>query len=675
LALGLLAGGLVASAPASVPANGRAWELVTPPEPVGASVSGLTALAPGGERLVYSSLGPIPGAPGGDFFSSNLAIRTSSGWRSKTLGGPYSIPWLSFETLLGPTILRAYDSRLTSFVLSSYTPLLPEAPPEPRIGLYRADDGSGISLLADLGETGGFRGASDATDRVFFTTQEHLLPGDAGRTEGKSLYEAHDLALRQVDVATDGSLLSECGSSMVEGAVSTSGDRAFFTNPTEEGPCGSPRLFLRESGSRTVEISASRCSRPDCNEPGALRFAGATPDGSVAFLTTTQQLTNEDEDYRSDLYRFDVESSDLTLVTPDVVGMEGEVLGGEVVSSDDGSRTYFFGTGLAPGESNGLYLAQGGELRFVALGPADSLEITPDGRLVVFSTPAPLTVDDTDEAWDVYRYNAGTDSLAHLSTGPTGGNGPADAKTGPSAQPFIYGAYSRSMSEDGGRVFFNTDERLIAEDRNDARDVYEWASGSLGLVSSGTGSDAAEFAATSSDGSSVLFRSEASLVPSDRDGGDLDFYAARTGGGFDEGQPASGDCRGCSSPSARVQRRRAASESHRRQGGKRRIRLTPLGADAARSIVKTGGVDLELSVPAPGRVSALGTARLGGEVQAAARGVAGAVRRGPLDLRLAVAPAARRALARRHVLRLHLHLKQASLSLARTVTLRLEAAG
>jgi hypothetical protein len=658
---------------------------VTPPDPVSATVEDLTAIDAGGNRLVYGSASTMPGAPAGDLRASNLALRDPSGWRTQPLGAPYGVvPRFSFKVGFGMEV-PAMSSDLTSFIFSSGVPLLPTGPAEPRLGIYRAQASGALALIADMGEEGSVRGVSADASHVIFGTVEHLLPGDAGRTTGESIYESVGATLRQVDVATDGSLLSECGSLVPNGAVSASGDRVFFENPVS---CEAPsRVYLRESGSKTVEVSASSCSRPDCNGPAPASFEGATPSGAVAFVVTAQQLTNADENDRRDLYRFDSATGSISLVSPGSAAMEGEVEASKVLTATNGSRVYFKANGrLLPGEGaeNGtnLYLSDGSGLRLVAsIGPKDPIEVSADGGTAVISTATQLVGADTDEQTDVYLYRADTDSLTRLSTGPDGGNAPLGASADPVAAPgtsdgfarhalLATGPFGRAMTADGSRVFFSTAEQLVADDHNQVADLYEWHGGALGLVSSGVGSDPSELATTTPDGGTVVFRTAASLVSSDRDGGDLDLYAARVGGGFEEAQPSAATCTRCAE-AGRLARPALVSTQSRPIGRRGQIRLRRLGRKVGRHIAAGGDLVLGVSVPSPGRVSAKAHGRLGGKPGILASGVGGAARRGELQLRLVVKPEARQELIRRRVLRLRLVLRQASLRLARTVFVKL----
>jgi hypothetical protein len=107
-----------------------------------------------------------------------------------------------------------------------------------------------------------------------------------------------------------------------------------------------------------------------------------------------------------------------------------------------------------------------------------------------------------------------------VSTGAAGGNAALTA------------AYAGS-SDDGGRIFFETLERLVAADTDNRNDVYERAGGVTTLVSTGaTGGNGgvdAFFYYASADGAVVLFGTAERLEAADTDSA-ADVYARTSGG-------------------------------------------------------------------------------------------------------------------------------------------------
>jgi hypothetical protein len=145
-----------------------------------------------------------------------------------------------------------------------------------------------------------------------------------------------------------------------------------------------------------------------------------------------------------------------------------------------------------------------------------------DGGIAFFETEERLVPGDTDTKRDVYQRSfdpmvgeGGAYVTRVLSTGPTGGN---DA----------YNALFEKASADGKKIFFSTDERLVAADTDRRSDVYlrERETGTTTLVSTGAAACApacgndevdAGFAAAGVDGAVVFFVSEERLSAGDAD--------------------------------------------------------------------------------------------------------------------------------------------------------------
>ena len=139
--------------------------------------------------------------------------------------------------------------------------------------------------------------------------------------------------------------------------------------------------------------------------------------------------------------------------------------------------------------------------------PASFSGASQDGTRVFFDTYESLVAADSDnESHDLYERAAGATTL--VSTGPASANGTFDA-------------FFRSASEDGTRVFFETNESLVAADSDSVRDVYERAGGATTLISTGpaggNGAFPTSFGGAAGDGTRVFFATHESLVGSDTD--------------------------------------------------------------------------------------------------------------------------------------------------------------
>ncbi len=388
--------------------------------------------------------------------------------------------------------------------------------------------------------------------------------------------------------------------------ISADGQVIFFSAFAQAAPTaactasarGRLRVLARIDGNRTVEVSQSQCTRvadpgavppvTACNAAADVLFEGASSDGQIVYFTTTQQLTNDDTNTNSDLYEYRFASGmaagSLRRVTTAVAGAPdaaANVSGILAMSADEGQpvRVYFAAQGRIttaanelgqqPIAGNNLYLyersADGTSSRIVfvaTLSSGDSglwgmfgrlSDVADHGRILVFPSAARLTADDTDDAIDLYRYDAGSGALRRVSTAELGSDG------GNGNFPVIQGAISffadetvgtglRAVSADGSVVVFGTREALSPRDINGAEDVYRWRDGVVSLVTDGQGPEAGIVSikpvfGVSQDGRSVVFSTQQQLLPADGDGV-TDVYAARVDGGFLDTTVAPEECHG-----------------------------------------------------------------------------------------------------------------------------------
>jgi hypothetical protein len=327
--------------------------------------------------------------------------------------------------------------------------------------------------------------------------------------------------------------------------------------------------------------------------------AGLTSDGEHIYWSTNGEAPSNPG---NDLYRYDVPSGELTDLAPDPEGNGAEVQG-VLGASDDGSYVYFVANGvLSEGASAGtcqgdlpkdvrgecsLYLEHDGQISFVArLKPNDrgndfqnwtgntSLFPTPakvsrvsaDGRTLLFTSSQKLTAYENEDTPELYLYRVGApEQLVCVSCNPTGVPPSAAPSLGSTASinsgiesgnpPRVL---SRNLSADGGLVFFESPEALVASDTNGeegcpvfgennvlaCQDVYEWEAkgegscesedqngGCLYLISSGKSTGPSFLADASASGNDVFFFTREQLTDTDIDSLQ-DVYDARVGGGF-----------------------------------------------------------------------------------------------------------------------------------------------
>ena len=530
----------------------RAYELVTPTKKNAALVGALLfnnippQIAANGQRVIAPSIqcfGETPSCVGtrlaeGEPFQFE---RTALGWSAKPLALPASV----YET----SSSWGFSAETGAVLFGS--PSSPEGPDD----LYVRDaEGS----LSNLGPAWGpgfslhqfifqpIVGTADFS-HVLYMMSVPAWPFDAGESSAASLYEYPGVDGSSVEpqiVAVSGGegshdLISTCGStvagfetlSQTYGSVSADGKTTYFqaapckhgagVNAGREVP--SYELFARIDGegpgARTVVISEPAAlsppqADPECKSSQCIEnttqaknfrgaeFEGASTDGTIAYFTSPQQLTDRASQDKNandsahlggcsviqgangcNLYVFtdpqqtplagthllDVSAGDTSGIGPEVQGM--------LALSSDGSHAYFVAKGLlseapnAEGErasegANNLYLYEApdeahpqGRLRFVARlssvekrswsSGVDTANASPDGRYLIFESSRGLGTGALAEGpRQIYRYDALTGHIERISFGRAGYNDDGNAG-GPGADASIAGAWKATLHRAG----------------------------------------------------------------------------------------------------------------------------------------------------------------------------------------------------------------------------------
>jgi hypothetical protein len=389
-------------------------------------------------------------------------------------------------------------------------------------------------------------------------------------------------------------------------AIPPGGGQIFFTS------AGKGQLYLRRGlggpTPATVRISTPNEGVTPAGEAPAA-FLEATPDGSRAFFMSGEKLTASASSAGRELYRWDASAAAGQALTDIAPGAEVQGLLGV---NSAGTSGYFVGRGVlaAKAEAGGENLYRfaeksgGGGFRitFIATLAAggeqspDRRNVSPlvgygfplgktsrlseNGETLLFASRRSLTgYENFDlegascEAGlcpELYLYSAKSGELTCVSCDPTG-EAPLGAASlqdqffnayfTPTEPPAI--SFSRNLSVDGTKVFFQTPDPLVAGDTNGdgscpafggtpghrvgpgrCQDVYEWEAvgsgsckaaeangGCLYLLSTGQSDQPSYFIGASMDGSSAFIATSSQLVPADRDQA-ADIYDVREGGGL-----------------------------------------------------------------------------------------------------------------------------------------------
>jgi hypothetical protein len=607
----------------------RAYELVTPAD-LGRTqdmtfADSLDHASPSGdgEHLMLVTNAPIEPNPETSASANGttaLFSRTAAGWVMRSVA--------SHATAEDDFGLHLFSPDLSQVALESST-VLNGVEGSPYNTFEVGPVGGPYSLVASVPNTGGestsFVGANTGSvsvlpfSDVLLSSKDHGLPLSAAEhlvAEGtvggsEDLYEWSGGKLRLVNVTNAGALTSLCGAVLGEGfpslgpgavhAVSGDGSKVFFTSPEhgEEAVCPEPsRLYMRVDGRETVDVSKPQGVVP--SERKAVSYVGAAADGSKVFFTTETALTAAAEKIPPSkgeyLYEYDTEAPEGTRLK--VITGEAEISEGNPLLyaiSEDGSTVYFetpnvsafardiyrYETGKETGVGNPSFVARAEN----PLNVDEPSYTTPNGESLLFASTGVSGEPRGVGHNEFYRYDHADGGVVCVSCGA--GAVPAktlNPKNSEMVEPRFFAIPLEAfdalpglpMSDDGGRVFFETTARLVPQDTNSTEfieatvrnhqglDTYEWeadgveerpgvfcrvANGCTHLISSGQDVGPEAFVGASRDGRDLFFVSAAQLVPQ-ATAEFSNIYDARIGGGFApaSGAPECSSCQGVGSP-------------------------------------------------------------------------------------------------------------------------------
>ncbi len=299
--------------------------------------------------------------------------------------------------------------------------------------------------------------------------------------------------------------------------ISTDGSRVFWTALEGQAP---KALYVRENATKpqsplnpqnecTILTDACTVQLDKTVEGGGARFWTASSDGSKAFFTSK----------KGELYEYEVnptvgQPGALAILTP---GVEVQ---GVVGASGDGNYIYYvdgayellmlhYGTGgweapvliatLSSHDGSGVEPFASSYQGVVGRQFGDwvpdlgtrTAEVTADGRGLVFLSNQSLKAQGfpggyrNDGQEEVYVFDAASRSLYCASckqSGEPGSSGVLPVSFNDSYMPTL-------ISEDGNRVFFDSESALVSKDTNDVLDVYEWEKEGTGSCGVGDGAN------------------------------------------------------------------------------------------------------------------------------------------------------------------------------------------
>lgn len=551
----------------TLPEN-RAWELVSPPVN-GVNVEGqLTGLpfrlraSPDGRRLFYPNTTPLPGTadPAIGFY---VADRDQNGWNTLPVGPEIPVSALNGEQALiawGSAFgIPAYSEDIEAFVYQSRAPLVEENhreaagsnPYEQNFDLYaRTLEAPSWNWFTkpleptatneNIANVEGVSG-SGSSFQVVYTSEEPQDP--LYPTAHGSLYlwragDPHATLIGQTEAGEPiaGAQLGAALLGTQTGSMSRDGSRIAYEDS------GQSDLYVRV-GEHTIHVAGG----------GGVFFMGSADDTRRLYFTAAKALPGTSAT-TGGLYAYDVP-------------IDGNPAHGHLEYVD---HTGAWDVLAVPPEGGDLYYVKVDEegtprlydysekfqnTRYVAtLSPEDGpsgtrtwderdvyreARTSSDGNVLVFASRAdgiggvPYANGGFSE---IFRYEASSGKppvcISCLPAGSTSTSNAVLSYHGTPLAPHFMdngAVLQRNVSADGRRIFFQTEDRLVPEDTNEAADVYEWVNGSPHLISAGEGEAGSLFLDASASGGDVFFRSFDNLDPRKTDGSGS-IYDARVGG-------------------------------------------------------------------------------------------------------------------------------------------------
>jgi hypothetical protein len=355
-----------------------------------------------------------------------------------------------------------------------------------------------------------------------------LLPGDVRPAAGES-------ALYQGTAADGSSVAFTIGGTLYVRANNGAPDaetQEVASGPTTFGGISADGTFLfYVSGGNIHRFDTDSGVDEEVNSSGDAEMVNVSSDGSHVYFVSRSQLDGANGTAgEPNLYVW-ADSTPEYVTTVD----ESDTSGGVALTNWTSQAVATPGNGNNPGP-----------------GSASS-RTTPDGNVIVFESRARLLpAYDNASHKEIYRFDAMDEGLKCVSCNPSGAPAVADARLENNSS-LVPTSIIHNVTDEGDKVFFESDEALVEGDVDTVSDIYEWHEKESGpvvaLISSGDSTDFPQVPSgpdaptpnllmgVSPDGRDVFFRALEPLIPGAPEGGALSIYDAREGGGFPPPSP------------------------------------------------------------------------------------------------------------------------------------------
>jgi hypothetical protein len=321
-----------------------------------------------------------------------------------------------------------------------------------------------------------FAGASVDGSKVFFTTEQELLPGQT--TSNLYEYDFDNSPQRKIVLVSAGSPSPE-----VQGVarVSSDGSHVYFVakgvltsepddslEPARQLPiAGAENLyaFERDAAHPAGHVAfVASLGEEDAGDWNAVdeRPVQATPDGHFLVLTSTADLTPGDTSTAPQVFEYDAQGAVLVRVSVGQCPQPGTPCAASERTSSDGNTDDDPASIAMPDYTHGSSPTAG----------QSKVSLSDDGATVLFESSDMLTQNASEAA------SAGAVSIFEYRSDGAIANGEVylisdgkDATRGP--HEGLKGVELLSGDLDGNDVFFQTADPVLRRDTNGGRDIYD----------------------------------------------------------------------------------------------------------------------------------------------------------------------------------------------------------
>ena len=242
---------------------------------------------------------------------------------------------------------------------------------------------------------------------VFFRTDEQLVAADTDTRP-----DVYERSSTTTSLVSAGEINGNKSFNVFFGGNSADGSRVFFETQEPLVPADTDNEFdvYERSGGTTTRVSSGSING---NEPTGSHFLRASDDGSLVVFETQEQLVTPDTDNSIDIYRR-AGGATSRISVGQIHGNLGFGANFDGIS-EDGSRVFFATREkLVTADTDGaddVYERADGTTRLISAGEINGNgTITPvfahtslDGSRVLFQTTEQLVTEDTDANTDIYE--------------------------------------------------------------------------------------------------------------------------------------------------------------------------------------------------------------------------------------------------------------------------------